>query len=576
MSSLRAPRLFAAVSALVLSAVGAVSPAVAQQGYVYFQQHIGQSDYTLTPARLYQHQANGTSTEISQLGFPAGTYTLDSMEVVHGTECRYMVTNVTFTIVAGKVTPVTVTPVPTTCRAMASPRSRQWEGQGTIWVYTKGAGNPFTTSVIECHIVDHLGYLGHFRLTGQSHCDASFPYGDSIRVTQVPDTGSINLPRTAFTPVVADTVIQVTDGYSFWLGGAFQGPNQSFVTETDTADIGLVRTGGQSGPFFNYTTFTVTNHGAHRAGAIRFKLFPPVASPGIASNVVGWDLGIAGCGAFPELYYSCLVNLDPGQSVTLRVALAAVPTAVPTSNTPTPTGSFFCTAVAVDFQLTNVTDPNPANNSAPCTQDSVTVSVGAGGHMPGGATVTKGAADVPVLAFTLTPTVAAQTLNSIQLTAAGTGNSQLDITAVKLYADLNSDGALDAGDSLLATGTYASNGGAVTLPVSPAFALAGPTDFLVTYSFNLTIAQKLGGGVTLAALPFLFLPMVRRRRSTLTALLLLMIAGAGVAACGGSDAAGPGGNAGTATYSAQLTGVNISGVDLPGVSVSGPTITIQK
>ncbi len=448
MSPLRAPRLLAATSALVLSFFGAVSPAVAQQGYVYFQQHIGNNNYPLVPSRLFLHQPNGGSTEIAQLGFPAGSYVLDSMEVVHGTECRYMVTNVTFTIVAGKVTPVTVTPVATICRAMASPRSRQWEGQGTVWVYTKGPGNPFTTSVMECHLVDHIGYPGHFRLTGQSRCDTTFAYGDSIRVTQVPDSGSINLPLTPFNPVVADTVIQVTDGFSFWLGGVYQGPNQSFVTETDTADIGLVRTGGQSGPFFNYTTFTVTNHGAHRASAIRFKLFPPVATPGIGSNVVGWDLGVAGCGPLPELYYSCVVNLDPGQSVSLRVSLAAVPTAVPTSNTPTPTGSFFCTAVAVDFQLTNVTDPNPANNTAACTQDSVTVSVGASGHMPGGATVTKGAADVPVLAFTLTPTVAAQTLNSIHLNAAGTGNSQLDITAVKLYADLNSDGALDGGQTL--------------------------------------------------------------------------------------------------------------------------------
>jgi hypothetical protein len=57
---------------------------------------------------------------------------------------------------------------------------------------------------------------------------------------------------------------------------------------------------------------------------------------------------------------------------------------------------------------------------------------------------------VPVLQFALTPTGSAS-LNSITLTASGSGNEQVDITAVRLYVDANGNGQVDGAESAIAT-----------------------------------------------------------------------------------------------------------------------------
>jgi hypothetical protein len=577
MSPLRAPRLLAALSVFVLLNLGGPRPAVAQLGYAYFQSSIaGTPEY---PLRMFLRGPNGSSTEVAGLGFAAGTYTLDSIEVVRGTDCRHLATNVTFTIAAGKVTPVTINPVPTECQVLAGVGSVKYRGEGRVQllVPTPGVHLPpddgFDTVVLDCHV---FSQGGHFVVAAGGSCAGTFPYGDSVKVAYVADPGSIKAGNGPFSPPPNDTILNVREGFGSYFIGRFQGTDTSFVPAADVADVSITRTGGATGPWFNYTTYTVTNHGPDRVTGLRFVAQLANVASGVNPSIVGWTASIARCGVTPELSYSCFADLDPGASMSLRVALPSVPSTVPAAGATPGFGVRYCSVVLIDHYFSKATDPNAANDSAPCSQDSVTVAVGAGTHMPGAATVTKGAADVPMLAFTLTPTVAPQTLNSITLSASGTGHTHVDVTSVQLYVDANGNGKADPGETAIASGTFPQDTGTVTLAVTPGFSLTGPTDFLVTYSFSLTIAQSLGGGVALAAIPFLFLPIVRRRRSMLTVLLLLVIAGAGVAACGGSDAAGPGGSSGSSTYKADLTGVNISGVDLPGVSVSGPTVTIQK
>lgn len=54
-------------------------------------------------------------------------------------------------------------------------------------------------------------------------------------------------------------------------------------------------------------------------------------------------------------------------------------------------------------------------------------------------------------------------VRSVTLHASGSGNDATHITAVKLWLDRNGDGAVDAADTLLATGTFAADNGSVQL-----------------------------------------------------------------------------------------------------------------
>jgi hypothetical protein len=53
-------------------------------------------------------------------------------------------------------------------------------------------------------------------------------------------------------------------------------------------------------------------------------------------------------------------------------------------------------------------------------------------------------------------------IQSVLLHASGSGNDATDITGVKLWRDNNDDGALDAGDTLVGSGSYAADNGVVT------------------------------------------------------------------------------------------------------------------
>jgi len=115
------------------------------------------------------------------------------------------------------------------------------------------------------------------------------------------------------------------------------------------------------------------------------------------------------------------------------------------------------------------------------------------------------------------------------------------------------------------------------LNVDPAFAVSGPTNLLVTYGFSTHIAALFSGAVSLAFLPFLFLPGLRRK-NRVTVMCAMLISAVAVASCGGgSDSStGPPPPAGSSTYQATLTGIDVSGVTQTGLSLSGATVTVIK
>lgn len=98
--------------------------------------------------------------------------------------------------------------------------------------------------------------------------------------------------------------------------------------------------------------------------------------------------------------------------------------------------------------------------------------------------VAAGAADIVVLRLRLSSDSPNVAMSSLTLTATGTGNDGTEVRAVELWEDTNGDGAVDAGDALLGSGTYAADNGSLQLQLMTPYALPlGDTDFLVTYDF---------------------------------------------------------------------------------------------
>ncbi len=84
------------------------------------------------------------------------------------------------------------------------------------------------------------------------------------------------------------------------------------------------------------------------------------------------------------------------------------------------------------------------------------------------------------------------TVTSVRLTASGSGNDQTDIASVRLIADLDQDGAVDAGEPVLATGSYTADNGVLTLTTNRTLPLGTVEEWLVVYD----LAAQASGGDT--------------------------------------------------------------------------------
>ncbi len=93
---------------------------------------------------------------------------------------------------------------------------------------------------------------------------------------------------------------------------------------------------------------------------------------------------------------------------------------------------------------------------------------------------------VPVLQFSLynrdSGTI---TVNSVTVTASGSGNDQANLWAANIYLDANSNGVVDAAEEpALATYTYAGDDSSTIVPVAASIAAGKRADFLITYDFS--------------------------------------------------------------------------------------------
>ena len=171
------------------------------------------------------------------------------------------------------------------------------------------------------------------------------------------------------------------------------------------------------------------------------------------------------------------------------------------------------------------------------------------------------------------------TLQALSLTSSGTGNDLLDITGVKVYVDSNGNGAVDAGETALAQGTFSGNDGAATLTLAAprVFAANSTTKLLVTLDFNSSLAQtsfKLALGS--AALALLFTWRSRRRTLAVVGLIALAVT---LNACPAPRDPIPA--IGSSTYIVSLTSISLkdasgANVSVSGLPIAGTTITVAR
>ncbi len=118
-----------------------------------------------------------------------------------------------------------------------------------------------------------------------------------------------------------------------------------------------------------------------------------------------------------------------------------------------------------------------------------TLAVAAGPANPGATNESGAATNVSMLQFTISVGAAAGTIsvNSITVTASGTGNDGANVNNVELWDDTNANAVVDGSDSQLgSTGTYSGDNGTIVFSGTPLLSLAASsqTTLLLRQSFT--------------------------------------------------------------------------------------------
>jgi Divergent InlB B-repeat domain len=354
-------------------------------------------------------------------------------------------------------------------------------------------------------------------------CTANFNQNASVTLTAAPAAGS---------------------SFVSW-GGACSGATCTVTmnaAKSVTATFNTVPTGGTNFALTVTKSGTGTggitsNPGGINCGATCSANFAQgntvslTATPDAASSFTGWSGACSGTGA-------CNVTMDAAKSVTAT------------------------------FTASGVTPPQPPAGA--------TAAASKASNTPATANGNKGANNVPALGVNLGVGSSAGTLQSVTLSASGTGNDQLDITSAKLYLDANSNGVVDAGETALAQGTFSANDGTATLTLTTPKALAASSNsrLLVTLNFNSSIAgMPLKAALGSAALALL-LSWRSKRRFAVIALAGLAVT---LNACGNTVT--PVGV--IRTYQVTMTAVNLkdssnASIPMTGLPISGTTISVTK
>jgi len=568
-------RRFALATSLVpvMLSMGTIAVSAQSTGFAHFRTYLATSHVAFEDrgvSRMFLQGPNGPE-EIFTEEFTPGTHTLSSIEALNG-NCRMSATNVNFTIAAGKWTEVNVPVVYSFCSIQASVEpvgDHNADGVGTLNL--SAFGNNASIGVANCTVLK-VNTPPFYAWTDFHACQGLVPF--NALVTETATAGQNSLGS------FVDTFTADSNPRTYSFGVAFAdstSPHPNGISLVTDVEIKLVS--GSTQGFVSNNVFRIVNHGPNNAAGVR-----------VARNVNDETLSDSGAATFSmsiadgycDLTFSfggCFVNFLPaGDSTTVTLRYQSFPvTPGDTSAENLPPFAANCGTVTVSNGRSSEDslppDPNTSNNTAHCVTSAVPITVALGGSTPASHTVTAGSSNVPMIEFVLTPATQ-QTITGVTVQASGTGNEQADVSSVKLYVDKNGNGAVDSNDSLVASGTFAANDGSVTLAVTPGLAITAPTALLVTYSFSVTVAERLGGAIVLAFLPLFLIPATRKRKTVL-AMLLVMITSVAVVSCGG-DSTGPKPGGGSVTFKSTLTAVTTSTGSVANLAVSGATITINK
>ncbi len=390
-----------------------------------------------------------------------------------------------------------------------------------------------------------------------SACAAFFAFQSKVRLQASPNAGSVFAGWSAGCGSkleVACDVVAVPGGAKI----------ASFTAATPgSADLGIVPssfTAEDAGGGRVKVSFTVQNSGADPASSVRVQIF----SSGIGefSEIPGTVSDAGDCfGAVNCLW--ALNDLGSGQSRRLSFTTATTKT------------SFDLRACT----LGSSADPDQSNN---CSSATLTLggtppapsslSVAAGAAPPASRPLTKGTGINPALQFTLTPTGGPLTLEALNLQASGTGDDANDLNSVVLINDSNANGALDAGETIVASGIFPANDGTLSLRPSSAITLNAPTTLLVAVSVNSSIAgMALNTGLAFSVGALLLIVSRRRGVGVLAVGLMLSLT-----ACPNPPTPG----AVVRTYQLSLTSVTASkagvAITVSGLPITGATLSVEK
>lgn len=266
-------------------------------------------------------------------------------------------------------------------------------------------------------------------------------------------------------------------------------------------------------------------------------------------TVTSSPAGIA-CGA------DCTANFASGATVTL--------TAIPDTGFTFAgwggacSGTAGCTVTMTGAQNVNATFQASSTAPAP-------VSASKTLELPANTDAKAGDSNVSMLSFGLSGEAR---LSAVTLTATGTGNDALDLSAVKLVLDANANGKADTDEIVLAQGTFAADNAETTLTLASPQTLSSSAPLLVTVDINTKLAVLSAFSlVGLGALSFI-------KRKRVRALLLLFLVPLLMAQKCGDQPPVP------RTYQVVLknmtaTATSGTNLEVTGLPLEGTTLTVK-
>ncbi len=228
-------------------------------------------------------------------------------------------------------------------------------------------------------------------------------------------------------------------------------------------------------------TIVVANAGPQDAAGVQLQASLPAAAALVSIEVAPAGTAVLTSAGFA----SDLPSIAPGGSFTFSVVVVPDATA----------GLVASVAVA-----SAISDPDASDDSASLALDVLVpaaLEVALGAASPTGSlSAGKGSLDVPLAQLRVSvppvpggagsgdggPQVLGERarVESIVLAASGPGNEATGLAAIRLYRDVNEDGAVGLGDALLGSGAFSADDGTLTITLASALLLApGESELLV-------------------------------------------------------------------------------------------------